>query len=601
MKKISPEQEKLNKEAYENIIKSIGDSDNDWSPAKKRKGSPVSKEQFEALYNRKHTSSQKKKHKLEGHWKSKNGNLARLQLDGLRSGGYFYLDGYKSMYWESQEDNITFYKVESSGGDDKFKGMRAVYNDKTDDITFYGGKYNAVSFYRYDDARKEKEKQAKIEKQKRNRAILQRAMLKDEKREVGEKALLTKFNNTLTCNNCDLTILGDYNLDYNWSEASGSNFSKKNKLWSRYQLKWANLKGADFSGTTIRDTTFYRANLSGADFSGARIGTTNFAYANLENANFRNAVIGESLFNGANLKNADFTGATIVRADFSFSNQVDWIFKPILTENVKLKASPIDHELVGVWFNSSNDDVYYYEFFEDGSYINTFGSYNKALGKSGVEVRFAEQLFYSVRDGNLVTMTPDSVFRDSSQRSRIDINDNLFNTGKNNYTRAEGKSLEKYKSFRNNDYALIAAFQWNIHLIEKLSADGVNFAEINNLYSFDTFDHLFGKIRSQGLKGKGSLLNQDRTIRHIFSTLISNNEDYRSGGTKFQTMVFHSLKNGYVDTVKYLLTKATKKADLKYALIDYEQLDSRMKRAQNGDDDPVALSISFIKQKISKM
>ena len=229
-----------------------------------------------------------------------------------------------------------------------------------------------MSFYRYDDAFKEKEKLAKIEKRKRDRVIIKRAMENDAKQKLANDKLLKDFENTLTCNNCDLSILKDYRFDCSWCEANGSNFSKKNKMWLQYTFKWADLSASNISNTTIRETSFYKANLKGADFSGARIGQANFAYANLKNANFRNAVIGESLFNGANLKNADFAGAKIVRADFSFSDLDEDMFKSASLEDVKLKAAGLDKQLVGVWHmyaNNAYKDVYYYEFFDDGSYI----------------------------------------------------------------------------------------------------------------------------------------------------------------------------------------------------------------------------------------
>ncbi len=414
----------------------------------------------EMMNNQRAAIKQQNKNKLVGKWKNKKGIIAKLQKSSIRSsGGYFYLKGFKGMYWESKGDKITFYQA-MVGRSELVKDMTAKYNSDQDKITFSGGEYNAVSFYRYGKVQKEQEKLAKIEKRKRDRAILRRAMLKDRKNEEKAKIVRSKFNKTLICNNCDLSGMREHTVDYSWSEAKGSNFSKKDKLWSKYQFKWANLKEANFSGTTIRDTTFYKANLKGADFSGARIGQTNFAYANLENANFRNTFIGESLFNGANLRNADFTDAKIVRTDFSFSDFNEDMLISEDFDDVKLKATNLDKQLIGIWhmnINNVRKEVYYYEFFEDGSFILIKGSVERLKESDPMHREFEDQRFYSVRKGIFEKMTPNSGFKDSNRHSKIIpkiYGDKLIFTKahtskKKIFTRTRGKALEKYMQFRN--------------------------------------------------------------------------------------------------------------------------------------------------------
>lgn len=577
---LSPEALKAQREAIKKLGKPLQQTTSNKPYVKSRKRKPISKEEFEAQQKQQRAYSKKNKHILVGEWKNRYGDTARIQ-----SGGHIYLSGYKHMYWENAGRKITFYKGSVSGSSSLVAGMRATYNKSTDKITFYGTKYRASTFYRNDAARKKREMLAKIEKRKRDKKILKRAMAQDKNRKASSTRLQSDFENTLTCNNCDLTILKDYYFDCSWCEAIGSNFSKKAKLWLKYSFNWANLKEANFAKTSIRDTSFYKANLRGANFSGAQIGRTNFAYANLENANFRNAVIGESIFNGANLINADFTGAKIVRADFSFAHVKEGMFKTASLETVKLKASNEDKKLLGVWqmnLNNASRDIYYYEFFKDGSYLLTKGSLKRISEKQGRFRVMEEKHYYSIRNGEFEKLHTSTNYAASSSKVKINISGDqltfkdLRSSGVKVYTRTKGKALVKYRQFRNRDYALRSAYLWNTDLIEKFSSDGVNYVNLQDLYGKDIFDNLFQNVNSFGHQEMQHIVMEDRHLRQIFTILIRENKEF-GAGSGFEKMLFLSVRSGYVDTVKYLLAQSSSKLDMQQALEKYHKVEAQWK------------------------
>ena len=526
------------------------------------KSKPVTKEEFYAEQKR---MSKKKKHHLISIWKNRYGEVIEITL-----GGHIYFRKGKHVYWESRGDKIVLFDDSSS---ERHKTMRVTYNKNTDKITVYGAKYHDPIFYRYDEARKKRDVIAKAEKRKKDRIIIKRSMEQDAKREIIDKKSNARFYRTLTCKNCDLTTLKDHIFDCRWCDAEGSNFSKKDKLWSRYDFKWANLKKANFSKTSVRDTSFYKADLKGANFSGARIGMTNFAYANLENANFRNAQIGESLFNGANLKNADFTGATIVRADFSFSNINEKTLKSAKLDDVKIKATNIDKQMLGVWKMNSNNaykDVYYYEFFEDGSFILTKGTVKRLTASDSRYRKFKEQRFYSVRKGAFEKMTSSSGFRDSNRNSKeiptVSGNALTFTNGSNSpakiYTRVQDRELTDYRRFRNTKFALNSAYYWNTDVIEKLSADGVNYATLHSIYEDNFFDHLFQSYISSGVQ-------DDRHIRYIYKFLVRDNSEFLSG-SNYEKMLVNAMNYNHIETLDFLLSISKSKMDMQYALVAYK-------------------------------
>ena len=108
-------------------------SAHDYSPAKKHRRAPVTKEEYEASMEKQRAESRKNKHFLVGEWKSKKGDIARFETDGIRSaGGSMYLKGLKGMYWEALGEKISFYQSLVAGKSELVKGMGAKYNKKED-------------------------------------------------------------------------------------------------------------------------------------------------------------------------------------------------------------------------------------------------------------------------------------------------------------------------------------------------------------------------------------------------------------------------------------------------------------------------------------
>jgi len=517
--------------------------------------------------------------------------------------GFVNFSGYKSMSWTRKNSAISFYLRGSKG---KEKGARSpitgLYNKNKDSITLTGTKYADATFIRANTAKgrssmmaahnaqqlsiiqaKEKKYKEKLKAKKESgRYTVDETWKSKTGPNIKGLKLAKEFEKTLSCKNCDLTSLKDHIFDCHWCEAEGSNFSKKNKLWSRYEFKWATLKNSNFSSTSIRNTSFYKADLRGADFSGARIGQSNFAYANLEGANFRNAQIGESLFNGANLKNADFTGARIIRTDFSFADIKEKILKSASLDDVKVKATSLDKKFLGVWHSTpraGQRGTFYYEFFEDGSQILANDSAKRLWAVNPMHRKFGQQSFYSIRKGAFEKMSPTSRFRDSDRHSKnipkIQGDKLVFTKPNSNtktiYTRTRGAALTKYIKFRNTRLALRSAYLWNTDVIEKLSSSGVNYATLYDSYGKNIFEHMFESFPRGKMTPWYNRVVFDRHARYIFTTLLRTNKEFASG-SRFEEMLLLSLKSSYEDTVKYLLSQATNKDDMKFALIKYKKI-----------------------------
>ena len=105
-------------------------------------------------------------------------------------------------------------------------------------------------------------------------------------------------------NGCKKAVL-DYDLRR--ANLSGANLRRAN-------LSGANLSGANLSGANLR-----RANLSGANLSGANLRRADLSGANLSGANLRRANL-----SGANLSGANLSGANLRRANLDFSCYPLW-------------------------------------------------------------------------------------------------------------------------------------------------------------------------------------------------------------------------------------------------------------------------------------
>lgn len=558
----------------------------------RRDGLRIERERMRKQQRARSASYRMKKDVIADRWVNSKG----INLNFART-GFVNFSGYKSMSWTRKNSAISFYVRGSKG---KQKGARkpitGLYNKNKDSITLSGTKYADATFIRANTPKgriimkaamaehraqrirniqaKEKKYQAEL-KAKRDSGRFNVDETWTSKTGPNTKGLKVarEFEKTLKCNNCDLRSLKNHIFNCNWCEAEGSNFARKDMSWSRYDFKWAKLKGAKFSGTSIRESSFYKADLRGADFSGARIGATNFAYANLENASFRNAFIGESLFNGANLKNADFTGAKIVRADFSFADVNEEMLKSENLEDVKLKATLLDKQIIGVWhMNGSSNKTYYYEFFEDGSYILTPNIIKRLTETQTLSRVFKEQHFYSIRKGAFEKMTPNKAFFDTSRYTRIipTTNGNKLvftdetSKGTTTYTRTTGKALAKYLQIRNMNFALRSAYLWNTDVIEKLSSSGVNYAILASIYGVNIFDNMFQHYKVY------HRVQDDRHTRYIFKFLFKNNPEFKAG-SNFEKLLVIAMKYGYIETLAYILKESQNKSDMQYALLKFKE------------------------------
>jgi len=87
-------------------------------------------------------------------------------------------------------------------------------------------------------------------------------------------------------------------------------------------LSGSNLYGADLRGTNLgranlRGTSFGEANLREADLSGSNLSGADLSGANLSGSNLSGGDLHKAGFNGANLRGADLSGANLSRADFT--------------------------------------------------------------------------------------------------------------------------------------------------------------------------------------------------------------------------------------------------------------------------------------------
>ena len=103
----------------------------------------------------------------------------------------------------------------------------------------------------------------------------------------------------------------------------GLDFKDKDLVHRKYNDQ--RLDGADFSGATLRDTSFYRASLKGVNFQDADLRNTEFTGADLTGADFRNSIgpfisTGETNFSRTNFEGLDMHGITLYQANFRGAN-----------------------------------------------------------------------------------------------------------------------------------------------------------------------------------------------------------------------------------------------------------------------------------------
>ena len=82
-----------------------------------------------------------------------------------------------------------------------------------------------------------------------------------------------------------------------------------NRVIENVDFSYSDLRGADFSGLTLRNIRFQFADLYNADFSGATLESVNFEYASAEQTDFSNTTLRMGWFQESNFKSANFTNA----------------------------------------------------------------------------------------------------------------------------------------------------------------------------------------------------------------------------------------------------------------------------------------------------
>ena len=105
--------------------------------------------------------------------------------------------------------------------------------------------------------------------------------------------------------------------DLSGADLSGANLSDANLR--RANLSDANLRRADLSGADLSDANLRGANLSGADLSGADLSDANLRRADLSGADLSDANLSD-----ANLRRADLSGADLRRANLDYSCYPLW-------------------------------------------------------------------------------------------------------------------------------------------------------------------------------------------------------------------------------------------------------------------------------------
>jgi uncharacterized protein YjbI with pentapeptide repeats len=102
--------------------------------------------------------------------------------------------------------------------------------------------------------------------------------------------------------------------------ANCSDVAQPGVYWRRCALDGQDLRDADLTGATLRDSTFNRADLSGANLTGidgrrARFVSTNMRGTVLDEAQLARAEFTNADLSGASLRKADLTMARMFRAN----------------------------------------------------------------------------------------------------------------------------------------------------------------------------------------------------------------------------------------------------------------------------------------------
>ena len=152
--------------------------------------------------------------------------------------------------------------------------------------------------------------------------------------------------------------LSDANLRR--ADLSGADLSDAN-------LRRADLSGADLSDANLSDANLRRANLSdanlrradlsGADLSDANLRGANLSDANLSDANLRGANLSDANLSDANLRRADLSDANLRRADlsgadFSDANLSDANLRRADLSGADLRRANLDYSCYPLWCGS---------------------------------------------------------------------------------------------------------------------------------------------------------------------------------------------------------------------------------------------------------
>jgi hypothetical protein len=127
---------------------------------------------------------------------------------------------------------------------------------------------------------------------------------------------LEKFKETGECENCDLRN----------ADLKGFNSATARHLEYSANLKGANLRCVDLSGSHFCGADFSNADLTGAQLPQVILENCNFKNAKLDFAKFNNAKILKCNFRGASLKNSNFFMADLTESDLSYTKLSNTIF-----------------------------------------------------------------------------------------------------------------------------------------------------------------------------------------------------------------------------------------------------------------------------------
>ena len=142
--------------------------------------------------------------------------------------------------------------------------------------------------------------------------------------------------------------LDDANLRY--ADLRGADFTDASM--KKTDLSHGDLRGADLSGADLQSADLGSANLRKATLWNARLEHANLSNAELQaavldrtsavNADFRGAKLGEAKLNGANFLNANFSNANLKKADLSETNLQGAVFLHAFLKEADLGLAKLD-------------------------------------------------------------------------------------------------------------------------------------------------------------------------------------------------------------------------------------------------------------------